>query len=137
MRKLNLKGNEKGFTLIEVLIAVAFMMVMIGGILMAISTSSRVLAMANRKEMAKDIASGDMEYIRTLGYADSYSLPSSSTTPALPAEYSNFQVTDPQHPLDYNTIHATFLRTNEQQIDIVVRFNGNVIFTLTEFRTNY
>ena len=115
--------GEKGFTLIEVLIAVAFMMVMVGGILMAISTSSRVLAKANNQEIAKDIASGDMEYIRTLPYASSYILPS------LPAEYSNFQVVSP--------VVATFLFSTEQRIDIVVSLNGKIIFTLTDYRTNY
>ena len=128
MRKVNLKGNEKGFTLIEVLIAIAFMMVMVVGIVMAISTSSRILARANNQEIAKDIASGVMVNIRTQGYASSYSLPPT------PTEYSNFTVDVDSVS---NKIVTKFLRTNQQQIDIVVRLKGNIIFTLTDYRTSY
>ena len=123
---MRFNGNEKGFTLIEVLIAILFFMIIVGGILMAISTSSRVLAKANNQEIAKDVAAGVMEYIRTLPYAPSYPVPSP------PAEYSNFQVNDGD-----STVVPTFLRTNEQQIDIVVKLQGKVIFTLTDYRTKY
>ena len=52
LRKLGIVRDEKGFTLIEVLIAIAFMMVVVGGIIMAISTSSKILVIANNKEIA-------------------------------------------------------------------------------------
>jgi Tfp pilus assembly protein PilV len=126
-RKMQLTGNERGFTLIEVLISVAFFMVIVGGIIMAISTSSKVLALANNKEISKDIASGVMEYIKTRPYASTYNLNDPGDPYIPPAEYSNFTT----------NVVVTYLRFGEEQIDITVSLNGKNIFTLTDYRTNY
>ena len=130
LRKRGIIRNENGFTLIEVLISIAFMMVVVGGIIMAISTSSKILVIANNKEIAKDIAAGDMEWIKSQPYADSYTLPMA------PPIYSAYVVTDGD-PTHVNTIVADFLEHKEQRIQISISLNGNALFTLIDYRADY
>jgi hypothetical protein len=80
LRKPGIVQGEKGFTILEVLIAI-FVTVVIGtAIALAIGTSSKVLVSANTKEVAKDIAASDMEYIKSLPWADNYILLTSSSS---------------------------------------------------------
>jgi prepilin-type N-terminal cleavage/methylation domain-containing protein len=121
--KKGIARNQKGFTLIEVLVAVVMIGIITGGVIMVISTSTKILISVKNKETAKDIASTEMEYIRSQPYSD-YGY----TMPALPAIYSNFVVPSPT---------ITPLNMNEQQIDIYVYLNGTQIFQLTDYRVNY
>jgi prepilin-type N-terminal cleavage/methylation domain-containing protein len=113
--------DEKGFTLIEVLAAIVITAILSLSIYMAISTSTKVLVLTNKQETAKDFAASDMEYIRSLPYSDTYTLP----TPSL--AYTNYS----------QSVLVTFLRTNEQRIDITITWGGKTVFTLTDFRVNY
>jgi prepilin-type N-terminal cleavage/methylation domain-containing protein len=46
--------------------------------------------------------------------------------------------TNAPNPSDYVTsIAITFLRTNEQRIDITVKWGGQTVFTLTDFRASF
>ena len=72
--------NQNGFTILEVLIAVVIVGIISAAIALSIGTSSKVLVSANTQEVAKDIAAGDMEYIRSLPYADNYILLTSSSS---------------------------------------------------------
>jgi type II secretory pathway pseudopilin PulG len=66
-------GSQKGFTLIETL-AGAFLLVLVGVALLAsLTLSSRILAQTDNMETAKDLAVAEMEYVKSLPYADSYS----------------------------------------------------------------
>jgi len=113
--------SEKGFTLLEVIAAIAITGIVVVGIYMALSTSTKVLVDANTQETAKDMAASAVEWIRSQPYTSSYSLPvSMQTTGSLTA-----------------TPQVTFLRMNEQQIDIVITSGGNTVFTLTAYRVNY
>ena len=198
--------DQQGFTLIEVLAAIVITSILSLSIYMAISTSTRVLVLTNTQEVAKDIASSDMEYIRSIPFADNYILLTSSnasatvgdsvtfmvnvsypaatdtvtfydvsstlgtgtlslgqttlTTSALTAgthnitavysELTSTVLTEiinttppatsapPAKTGNYTTtITVTYLRFNEQRIDMTVHWGGKVVFSLTDFRVNY
>ena len=114
--------DQRGFTLLEVLIAIVLTGIIASGILFALGTSTTILVKTNAQETAKDIAITDMEYIRTLQYANSYP---KSNLPALPQNYD--------HDVTVNSLNL-----NEQEITITVTdTSGNQLFTLTDYRTNY
>jgi prepilin-type N-terminal cleavage/methylation domain-containing protein len=127
--KTSIVRDEKGFTLIEVLIAIALSAVIVSGVLITIGTASKMLVRTKNQETAKDIASMEMEYIRSQPYNDTdYALP------ALPAIYHNFTVGSP-------TGHAIIIKLQfgEEKVTIPVYLQGSTtaIFTLVDYRVNY
>ena len=121
MRKLSKSTkilNQKGFTLIETLIAVAITAIIVTGIVAGILTVTKVNVNLHKQQIAKDIAASAMDYIMSRPYANTYNLP------ATPANYTSI-------------MNVTQIDTTEQKLVIGVSFNNNVVYTLTDLRTNY
>jgi prepilin-type N-terminal cleavage/methylation domain-containing protein len=80
--------DEKGFSLIEVVIAIALLGIIGVAFLGGLSTASRVLFIADERETAKNLAESQMEYAKGLPWS------TSSYTPAtpLPSEYAGYTV---------------------------------------------
>jgi len=121
MRKLSKSTkilNQKGFTLIETLIAVAITAIIVTGIVAGILTVTKVNVNLHKQQIAKDIAASAMDYIMSRPYANTYNLPPT------PANYTSI-------------MNVTQIDTTEQKLVIGVSFNNNVVYTLTDLRTNY
>jgi prepilin-type N-terminal cleavage/methylation domain-containing protein len=85
MRKFSNSGigsGEKGFTLIEVLVAVALMGILVVGIFVGLRTITLLYSDTNSHEIAKDIAASDMNYIMSQPYASNYTIFNPSSGPA-------------------------------------------------------
>jgi prepilin-type N-terminal cleavage/methylation domain-containing protein len=124
MRKLSKSAkilNQKGFTLIETLIAVTITAIIVTGIVTGILTVTKVNVNLHKQQIAKDIAASAMDYIMSRPYANTYNLP------ATPANYTNYT----------SIMNVTQIDTTEQKLVIGVSFNNNVVYTLTDLRTNY
>jgi prepilin-type N-terminal cleavage/methylation domain-containing protein len=61
--------NEKGFTLIEVVIAMAIMGIVAAGFLMALSTASKSIILADERTTAESLARSQMEYVKEQLYS--------------------------------------------------------------------
>lgn len=126
-RKPGIGRGEKGFTLLEVLIAVALTSIIVAGIYMAMATSTKVLVDANTQETAKDMAASAMEWIKSQPYNPaSYTLPLSMRTNG---SLTVFPTT--------GVIPVNEFRMNEERIDITIQSGGKTVFTLTDYRVNY
>jgi prepilin-type N-terminal cleavage/methylation domain-containing protein len=73
--------REKGFSLLEVMLAIALMGIIAVAFLGALSTGSRAIFIADERATAESLARTEMEYIKNCNYADlptswSYELPS-------------------------------------------------------------
>jgi len=90
------QGRSRGFSLIEVSIAIALIGIVVVGILSALSYASMVLIIADRQATAESLAKSQIEYIKNQEYID----------------YS-----DPEHN-DYNLI--TTLDGEEYEIELDV-----------------
>lgn len=64
--------NEKGFSLIEVIISIAILSIIGTGIMAALGTASKELLTTDERETAQNIAEMQMEYIKSQPYASSY-----------------------------------------------------------------
>ncbi|MGA8848400.1 MAG: type II secretion system protein [Dehalococcoidia bacterium] len=62
------RGRSRGFTLVEVLVAIALIGIVSVAILGALSTSSKVLSIADERTTAESLARRQMEYIKNQGY---------------------------------------------------------------------
>ena len=65
--------NQKGLTLIEVLIALVILGIVTVALLTALTTSSRALILADEKTTAESLARSQLEYVKNAEYID-YSL---------------------------------------------------------------
>ena len=81
----NLNGREDGFTLIEVLCALAILGMIAIGLFSALGTSLKTTGIADERATAKNLAESQMEYVKQLEWANVYS-------PAeIPTEYSGYE----------------------------------------------
>ncbi len=94
--------NEKGFTLIGVMIALLLLGIIAVALLGALATASNAIFIADERATAESLARTEMEYIKNCEYEYlsapwSYELPSNppswDTTHALPAGYDGYSLT--------------------------------------------
>ncbi len=69
MTMIKLARNEKGFTLIEVLVALALTGLIAAAFLMAIATSLKAISIADERTTAESLARSQMEYVKDPGLA--------------------------------------------------------------------
>src|SRR5208283_1305690 len=70
--------NQKGFSLLEVLVAIALIGVVAAGFLGAMANATKGAITTDQIDTARTLAQGQMEYIKKLPFAPSYS-PGDST----------------------------------------------------------
>jgi prepilin-type N-terminal cleavage/methylation domain-containing protein len=123
-----MKG-EKGFSLAEVMIAIALLGIVSVAFLSAMSTASRAVFIADEQASAESLARSEMEYVKSQNYSTapwSYELPSGTSPtgqfptwwdegdpPTFPPGYDGYIVTVSVEPL-----HAT--DDGLQKITVVV-----------------
>jgi len=109
--------NEKGFSLIEILISIAIMGILAVAFLGGLGTASKALFIADERETAMNLAQSQMEYILEQDYATSY------TAAEIPSEYAGYTVAPP-------TVQDLG-DGNIQRISIIVSHHGKQVITST------
>ena len=99
--------NEKGFTLIEVIIAVALLGVIAIAFLSALGTASLAMFIADERATAESLARSEMEYVKSANYTYngwSYELPTTApswdVSHALPSGYDSYTANVTTEPLN-------------------------------------
>ena len=80
--------DEKGFTFIEVVIALAIMGIISVGFLGGLTTASMGLLIADERETANNLAEAQMEYIKNQGYDSINNPPQYALLSYIPDGYS-------------------------------------------------
>jgi prepilin-type N-terminal cleavage/methylation domain-containing protein len=124
--KTGIVQDQKGFTLIEVLIVITLSVLILSGVLIITGTSSKILVITNTQETAKDIAISDMEYVISQPYYDQ----ANQNQYILPPQTQNYTAT-------LNVTNITWNAGAEEELDIIISINGTQLFKLTDFRTPY
>jgi prepilin-type N-terminal cleavage/methylation domain-containing protein len=114
--------SEQGLTLVEVLVALAILAITGAGLFGALQLSSSVLATTDVRDTAKDLAELQIEYVKGLPYADSY------TAALIPPGNEGYMV----------TVSSTSLRDgNLQKITVTVDHNGVQIISIDDYKVKW
>jgi prepilin-type N-terminal cleavage/methylation domain-containing protein len=68
LRETIFTGHEKGFTLVEAVIAIALIGIVASGLYVSMGTSTKVLLNNDSRETAKNLAESQMEYVKGLDF---------------------------------------------------------------------
>jgi len=110
-------GDEKGFTLIEVLVSLSIMALVAVGFVSGLSTSLRSLMVTEEMTTAESLARSQMEYIKNQNYTTS-------------GDYNEIEC-----PLGYEiTVLASELQTGIQKIAITVNHHDEYVTTLEGYK---
>ena len=124
-RRFAARRNEKGFSLVEVVVAVAIIGLIGLGFSAAFGTGFKVLAQTDELETAKNLAETQMEYVRSLPYD------SSGTYAAgpIPGEYPNYSAAVTSAPITSRDI-------NIQKITVNISHGGEQVLALEGYKVH-
>ena len=128
---VRLMKNEKGFSLIEVMIAIALLGIIGVAILGALATASRAIFVADERATAESLARSQMEYVKDpvneqFEYDDSPS-------------YEEVDVPSADHPNYTTSVNADMLldpTDGIQKITVTVKHDGTTIITLEGYKVD-
>jgi type II secretion system protein I len=110
--------SENGFSLIEVLIAMAIIGIVAVGLLSALTTSSRAAIQTDEMDTARVLAQSQMEYVKKQPFLSSYELDE-----AIMSEYPGYSVSIAAAPADERDVLI-------QKITVTVLRNGQAAAVL-------
>jgi prepilin-type N-terminal cleavage/methylation domain-containing protein len=117
-----LRHNSKGFSLIEVLIALALLGIIAVAFLGGIATASKAMFIADKRTTAESLARSEMEYVKNLPYEDGAT------------EYD----IDPSLSPDGYTISVDVdpLHDGIQEITVTVSHGGEAVIELEDYKVD-
>lgn len=151
MEKMNkvaqaFRGNSRGISLIEVIIALAILGVVSAAFLGGLSTAYRAVAIASERTNAESLTRSELEYIKNCHYADltsgfSYEIPDKPppwdpTRTALDSHYAGYSVSVTGEPIDPSTHNTTAEDPGMQQITVEVYHQGKLVLTTNSYKVN-
>ncbi len=114
-------GNQKGVSLIEVVISILVAGIVVTGFLTAIRNASYTLVSVDEKETAKNLAESQMEYIKNQAYSANYA------PDTIPPEYTGYEIN-----IDTDDISG---RDNYiQKITIIIDHRDNEVMRLVGYK---
>jgi len=134
-----MKG-EKGFTLIEVVMALVVLGIVAAGFLGALATGSKSISIADERATAESLARTQMEDVRNQDYIDysevSHAVYSNISTPAGYSVDLSAVPFDPDTGQPYGESGGAFTQDDGiQSIMVVVKHHGEDVFNLEGYRT--
>ena len=146
MKRVSLAKREKGFTLIEVLIALAIMAMVAVIFLMALSTSGKAVLLAQERTTAESIARSQMEYIKQQDYSDT-DIDDGIYAEVVTSEHPTFtiwsinedgDIIDNVVGVPWDTITNQKATTDEglQKVTLVIKHGDKVVLTLEGYKVN-
>jgi len=125
--------TQNGFSLIEILVAIALVGILGMAIPGALSTANRTTIISNEHTMAESLARSQMDYIQNQSYDSIDNPPVYAVLSNLPATYSI--VTLMATRLDPKG-DGTAQDDGLQQITVTVKHGTEIVYTLIDFKVN-
>lgn len=123
-------SRKKGFTLVEILMALAVLGIGLVGLLSVFAVGANSIRRTVEKTEACFVAQIYIEDFKRQGLTD----PSALTTPTLPTHYSDVGYTVNPNPVNITAVAGV---TNLFRVDFTIQKNGRNVETFTTFLAQY
>ena len=125
--------HEAGFSLIEILLAVALVGILSAAVPGALSGASRATITTSEHTTAQSLARSEMDYVQSQPYDSTVASPVYAVITDVPPSYSiDTPVAVRLDPRNDGTANDDGL----QQITVTVRRNGRDVYTLVDYKVN-
>jgi len=135
---VRLMKSEKGFSLIEVIIAIALLGIIGVVILGALATASKAMFVADERATAESLARSQMEYVKNQDY--DYNDPQSYEQADVESSTnSGYFISVDAPPIDPDTGEALADPANDagiQKITVTVKHGGDTVVTLEDYKVD-
>ena len=125
--------KERGFSFIEVVIALSVLGIIAVGFLSALGTSTKTLMIADERETANNLAEAQMENVKKQAYDSDNNPPDYSLMPGIPGNYSIDLPLAQRLDPDLDGFDDD---DGIQKITITVRHDGKEVLTLEDYKVN-
>ena len=129
--KLRTSGDQRGFTLIEILITLALMSIVVVGVLVVLNDTYGFTSKTDAREMATNLAEYEMRYVKDNSSVTGvpFNQAATSYTASYPpgSVYNGFTA----------TIAASLVADNNEQLIEVTVTGHNVTYTLQGYKVNF
>jgi prepilin-type N-terminal cleavage/methylation domain-containing protein len=125
--------NQRGFSLLEVILALAIAGILGAAIPGALSTANKTTIIGNELTIAESVARSQMDYIQNQSYDSANTTPVYAILSNLPAGYSIIT------PMAVRLDPKGDGTTNDdglQRIIVTVKHGGKFVYTLIDFKNN-
>ncbi|MFC1861662.1 prepilin-type N-terminal cleavage/methylation domain-containing protein [Chloroflexota bacterium] len=126
-------GDEKGFSLLEVMLAMALAGILGVAIPSALSTANKTTIICNEHTLAESLARSQMDYIQNQTYDKTNNPPVYNVLSNTPTGYSIVTEMARLDPKGDGTANDDGL----QQITVTVKHGTNITYTLVDFKVDF
>ena len=128
-----MKKREAGFSLIEVLLAVALVGIFVAAVPGALSEASTATISASEHTTAESLARSEMDYVQNQAYDANNTTPQYAVITNIPDTYS---ITTPLAVRMDPRGDGTSTDDGLQQITVTVLRNGKTVYTLIDYKVD-
>lgn len=132
-RRLLRFGSEKGFSLIEISIAISLAGILSVVIPGALATANKSTGIAEVQTTGENLARSQMDYTQSQTYDITHNPPNYVVLSNLPVGYSITQSSDRLNPKGDDASNDDGL----QKITVTIRYGDKIIYSLVDFKVNF
>ena len=138
------QGSSRGFSMIEIVIAIALIGVIAVAVLSALATASMALIIADARATAKSLARSQMEYVKSFNYDKDNNPPQYTIDPDLNTPTYSIETTAEYFDADGDGTIEVDVTTTEvreddegiQKITVTVKHGGVTVITLEGYKVD-